>query len=189
MKKLFTILSTIAYISLFSQGTQFLINDDGLSKYVVTEVNNYKKEDLYNKTIEWINRYYKNPKEVIKGTIINDYIRIEGYSDNAFRRPAIGGVVNNPLKYQIEVSFKDGKYKFEVISMEIKNYMFPQFSNNPFMAFNLSKDNEYVRKKNGEYRNTFKYITDIPIFFDKINMDLKTYIESGTTNNKTNNDW
>ncbi len=173
----------------FSQNTEFSITDEGLSKYVIAETKGHSKEELYNKTIEWINRSYKNPKEVIKSTIPNDYIRIEGYSDNVFKRQAIGGTIPTGLRYQIEISFKDDKYKFEVIGIEMKNTLFPSYSSSPFTVLNLAKGNEYVRKKSGEFRNSYKNVGDIPLFFDRLNAQLKTYIESGVSDNKSNNDW
>ena len=64
-------------INIYSQ-TEFKFDKDGFTDFIVGECEGKSQSELYKKAIEWISINYKNPKEVIKATIENDYIRIEG---------------------------------------------------------------------------------------------------------------
>lgn len=190
MKKLL-VLSMITLISFVkAQNKEFEITDDGLTKYVVTEIESVTKEVAYKKTIDWVNREFNTPDKVIKGTIENEYVRIEGISKTAMRYPAIGGIINSPIKFEIEISVKDNKYKFEIISLQEENYMYPRFATDPFMELNfakkLSSGYNPIRKSNGDFRNRYKFASDVPLFFNNLNKKLQEYI-LGT--NKTNDNW
>lgn len=163
-----------------TQTTEFNITDDGLTKFIVTEIPDVSKEKAYKKAIDWVNREFNTPDKVIKGTIENEYVRIEGVSNKAMRYPAIGGIVHMPIKFEIEISLKDNKYKFEIISLKEKNYSFPAFSPDPFIEVDLSnaKRSDYnpVRKSNGEFRYRYKFVSDLPIYFNELNKSLKEYM-------------
>lgn len=179
--KNFLVLSMMALVTFAkSQNTEFNITDDGFTQFIVTEIPDVSKETAYKKTIDWVNREFNTPDKVIKGTIDGEYIRMEGVSNKAMRYQAIGGIIYWPIKFEIEISFKDNKYKFEIISLKEKNYMYPQFSNDPFMELNLSKTKssgyDPIRKSNGKFRSRYKYVTDLPIYFNELNKTLKEYI-------------
>lgn len=190
MKKLLALLMIVLVTFTKAQITEFEITDDGLTKYVVTEIQGVTKEIAYKKAIDWVNREFNTPDKVIKGTIENEYVRIEGISNTAMRYPAIGGIVHSPLKFEIEISMKDNKYKFEIISLKEKNYMYPQFANDPFMEINLAKtiSSGYnpIRKSNGDFRNRYKFVSDIPVYFNDLNNKLKEYMLGS---NQTKDNW
>lgn len=190
MKKQFILYSFVCTVMLFGQNTQFEITDEGLTKYIVTEIPGVAKEVAYKKTLDWINKVFNTPNKVIKGNIENEYVRIEGITENAVRYPIIGGTIFRPIKFEIEVSFKNDKYKFEVKSLKEKNLEYPSVSIVPFKETDFSKTSNLkgynpVRKSNGEFRNWYKYAYDIPIYFNSLNISLKEYI---TEKNK-NDDW
>lgn len=177
----------LSLLNLNAQSTEFTISDEGLTKYIITSIPGVNKADAYKKTINWINKKFNSPDQVIKGTIENEYIRFEGISNNALRFQAIGGIIAQSIKYQIEISFKDDKYKFEVIELQEEDPLFPKLSNSPYTELILSKTNRSngynrVRKPNGEFRNRYKYITDIPFLFNQLNTSLKDYITSSQEN-------
>ncbi|MBL1219377.1 hypothetical protein JET18_00885 [Chryseobacterium sp. L7] len=190
MKIFLTLFLIVLSTILKAQNNEFTITDDGLTKYVITEINGTNKEAAYKKVIDWVNREFDTPNKVIKGMIENEYIRIEGVSNTAMRRPAIGGIILWPIKFEIEISLKDNKYKFEIISLQEEDALFPKFSSSPFTNLDLSKPTKssgynFVRKSNGEFRNRYKYVSDISVYFNNLNGKLKEYI-LGSNNNSDN---
>ncbi|KFF24772.1 DUF4468 domain-containing protein [Chryseobacterium vrystaatense] len=167
--------------ALKAQDKTFNITDEGLAKYVVTDIPGISKEEAYKKVIDWVNRKFNTPQKAIKGMIENQYIRIEAVSESAMRYSGIGGSVYLPIKYEIEISLKDNKYKFEIISLQEKNYLYPQLSSTEFIELNLAKTdgaNGYnrVRKTNGEFRNKYKYASELADYFNSINEKLKIFL-------------
>lgn len=186
MKKILLLFIINITILVSGQETDFKITDQGLSKYVVTKIPGISKEAAYKKTIDWINKKFNTPEKNIKGTIENEYVRIEAISYSAMRYGGIGGAMTKPIKFQIEVSFKDDKYKFEIAELQEENYMYPQFANNSFMNLDLSIKNEGVRKPNGQFRSRYRYADDLVVYFNFLNSKLKDYI---TNTNQTDDNW
>lgn len=186
MKKIITFFLVTITIIVNGQESEFKITDDGLSKYVVTQVPGISKGVAYKKTIDWINKKFNTPEKSVKGTIENEYVRIEAISYSAMRYGGIGGAMTKPVKFQIEISFKDDKYKFEIAELQEENYMYPQFSNSPFMNLDLSIKSEGVRKSNGQFRGRYRYADDLVVYFNFLNSKLKDYI---TNTNQTDDNW
>ncbi|MNF80936.1 hypothetical protein D3C84_631900 [compost metagenome] len=137
------------------------------------------QQELYKKTLDWINTIYNTPKEVIKGQIDNDYIRIEGSATEL-------GANYQPAKYQIEISFKDGKYKFDVLNINqyVPGY---QYIPSSWREFNINDTSNYYRK-DGEIRNGYKYYSiAIPNYFNSLNKSLYDFIANEDTITKKNN--
>lgn len=163
----------------FSQAKEFSFTKDGITDFLVIDVPGQTPESLYSKTLDWINTYYKSPKEVIKATILNDYIRIQGFSRELIVFNILGKKYYD-ASYQIEISFKEGKYKFDVIEVLLLNTM-----SDPNMS--LTNINEYY-KKSGELKGNYKYYPEsFTSFFNKINHDLENFL-NGTTSAKRK-DW
>ena len=83
----------------------------------VFEVNG-DKMTLYNKAINWINTYYKNPEEVIKGKIEGDYLRFDGFQKGLIPVKVLGLTDFHNVRYTIKLNFKDNKVRFKVINAE-----------------------------------------------------------------------
>lgn len=185
MKKI-TILFIIFFAIGSAQNTMFSVSKEkGLTEFVIQEVPGNSASELYQKSLEWINKTYKNPNEVILAKIENDYIRFEGYQQNLFCFNALGAKNCNDVKYQIELSFKDGRYKFGIISLE--DYIKPsQYMNAGWRPSKLSTFGSNCYKNNGEIKPMCKdYVVDVPVYFTKLNGSLNNYISKG--DNK--NDW
>lgn len=178
MKKIiYFLLTTISISNLsFSQETEFKFKKEGFTDFVVTQCEGKTQAELYKKTLDWVSVTYKNPKEVIKAQIENDYIRIEGSSNSLICLNILGKKFNNAT-YQIEISFKEGKYKFDVI--EIRQYTEPsQYGAGGWSEVGLATTEPYYNKK-GEIRGIFKYFPElIPTYFNKLNLELKDYLIS-----------
>ena len=111
MKKIILLLSLLSSSTIiYSQETEFKFVKEGFTDFVITQCEGKTQSELYKKALDWVSVTFKNPKEVIKAQIENDYIRIEGSSKNLVCFNAMGKSCNT-AKYNIEISFKDGKYK------------------------------------------------------------------------------
>lgn len=117
------IVSSIFFIlSLFSFGQldnpeKFEYSENGINDYIVTKVENKSAEQIYCKTISWVKETFENPDKVLKMNIENEKLRINGVSsDLLFVKK-----MKIPLEYIIEIAFKDGKYKFDLISLRTSN--------------------------------------------------------------------
>lgn len=177
-----------------AQVTEFTFdNNKGMTDFIVVNVESKSATEIYKKVIEWIKVTYKNPDKVILSTIENEYVRFEGSSIAVYpvNVPLMGKSYQD-TKYQIEISIKDGKYKFDLIGME--NYISPsQYSRGgwtPNTLFDKNVDKEYldkfIYKKDGTIRSYYKYINDVPVYFNDLN---KSLVESITAAVKKNDSW
>jgi hypothetical protein len=187
MKKLLLGALLLLSVSIFSQSTDFKFTKEGFTDYVVIPIDGKTQADLYKKTLEWVQVTYNTPKEVLKGEIENDYIRIEGVTKNGLCMKTLGLNTCNMVKYQIEISFKDGKYKFDVIKVE--QYLNPsQYSSGGWSEVPI-ETTVYAYKENGDIRNVFKqYPENLETIFNTLNDSLKKFITTNTTTTKTK-DW
>ncbi|MBA5792998.1 DUF4468 domain-containing protein [Flavobacterium sp. xlx-214] len=189
MKKfLLTVLFLNAFMNnSYGQEKEFVFSKERLTDFVVTDFEGKSQSELFRKTLDWVAITYKNPKEVIKAQIENEYIRIEGSSDDIFCIKALGQVGCQEGIYQIEISFKDNKYKFDII--ELKRYIVPsQYVNGGWSNFDLNSNEEYYNKK-GEIRNTYKLFAErIPNYFNNLNSSLKEFVLNDNIPSKSS-DW
>ena len=167
--------------------TQFTITKaEGLSPFIVVKTEGKTKEELYKKTIEWINKNYNKPSEVIKAQVENDYIRFQGVSKEKYCWDALVTFCND-IRYEVEVSFKDGKYKFEVLSLE--DYHVTGASGLRVWGRINYKDSWTHFKNTGEVRKMYaKNIKEITSFFDELSKNLYDYIYNQNDTAKSN-DW
>lgn len=176
-----------------AQETEFTFdNSKGMTDFIVVNVESKSATEIYKKVIEWIKVTYKNPDKVILSTIENEYVRFEGSSSAVYpvNVPLMGKSYQD-TKYQIEISIKDGKYKFDIIGME--NYISPsQYSRGgwtPNTIFNGNADKEFldkfIYKKDGTLRSYYKYIIDVPVYFNDLNKSLVEIITAAVKKNDT----
>ncbi len=197
MKKLLiTLISALTSTLYFGQDatpqqtpppTQFTITKaEGLSSFIVVKTEGKTKEELYKKTIEWINKNYNKPSEVIKAQVENDYIRFQGVSKEKYCWDALVTFCND-IRYEVEVSFKDGKYKFEVLSLE--DYHVTGASGLRVWGRINYKDSWTHFKNTGEVRKMYaENVKQITAFFDELSKSLYDYIYNQNETAKSN-DW
>jgi hypothetical protein len=123
MKKLILIL----LISFSGFAQQFEVTPDGLfakgtekETFVVIDAEGKNASELYNSAINYVNETYKNPNEVLKGKIENEYLRFETFVENFMIVNNSGAKVKINATYTIELKFKDNKIRFEIINLEMK---------------------------------------------------------------------
>ncbi len=159
-----------------AQETEFTFTaDKGMTDFIVTPVEGKTAPEIYKKVIEWIKVTYKNPNEVILSTIENEYVRFEGITNE---------IDNSKYKYQIELTIKDGKYKFDLIGLQFyldTNTYGNMGWNNLKVNFITNSTKEDVKglyRKDGTYRNFLEYVPKTPIFFNNLNKSLSESIVS-----------
>jgi hypothetical protein len=179
MKK-FYLLTFIFYLNLVcAQETEFTFTKDGFTDYVVIQCTDKTKEEIYKKTINWINFTYKNPNKVILAKIENDYIRIQGFASDILCFNTLGKNCYN-ADYQIEVSFKDGKYKFDLIEVNLLGTQ-----SDP--KIELVDMNVYF-KKDGKIKSNYKYFIEPFLkYFNGLNSSLENFIKENAVPQK--GDW
>jgi hypothetical protein len=82
---------------------------------IVVNVDSLKADYLFKKAVNWVQETYKNPDKVLKTKIENEKIRVDGFANNAWWYKTLGMKMSYNMDYSIEVSFKDGKYRFEFV--------------------------------------------------------------------------
>lgn len=158
----------------------FTFNHEGLTpKHVIKEVADKNKKELFDKAINWIKETYNNPDEVIQMTIEGEKLRFKGIQENALCYYAFGIKTCFPAIYTIEIEFKDDKYKFNILTLELINDEAGRVD-----AIDLNDGSGYY-KSNGSVRKQFEYIpTGIENIFNGLYSDLNDYIVS-----EKNDDW
>lgn len=91
-----------------------LRSEDGQKTFVVLSVEGKTAKELYNNAVKYIQRAYKNPDEVLKGSIENEFIKFDSHADKAFvfRKRTVFD-----MNWTTALEFKDGKVKLEFISI------------------------------------------------------------------------
>ena len=141
------------------RGEKFEYLEIGLNDYVVTNIEGKTKEEMYKKAMNWVKETYKNPDAVLKMNIENEKFRINGIASGIIK---VKGISMN-LEYIIEVSFRDNKYRFELISLLYENATdykkMPNFKTNPKLIKNFGNSP-----------------TEIENYFNTLNKSLELFI-------------
>jgi hypothetical protein len=175
MKKL--ILGICLFISFYSYSQELpklKLTPNGVEAIVVA-TDSLKASDMYKKSLNWVQETYKNPDKVIKAKIENEKIRIDGFANNAWWYKALGIKNSYDMEYSLEISFKDGKYKFE--------YTIGQFFADGQKVF---YDFTAFFKKSGEVRSA--YTDAVPSIEETMNSLSLSFYEYVSGNNKKNDD-
>jgi len=115
MRKLVVLLVTVLALNLSSAQEKFRMPTESetylAKQYVVLEEKG-SVEDNYKKVLDFVNRNYNTPSEVIKSTTENKYIRIQGVSDMIIHNKAV------PIKHHLEFHFKQDKIKITLLGLQ-----------------------------------------------------------------------
>ena len=124
MKKLI-ILSAILFSGV-TYGQKLVLTPNGLrdslnreKSYVVLNIEGKSTKQLYDNTVKYINKNYTHPKEAIKGQADGEYLKyVTQVTDSiSFKRCFL--TEKYDMDYTIELNFKDGKVKFEIIDLDM----------------------------------------------------------------------
>ena len=115
MKKIILLLAVLSSSIVLAQNiSQLKLKPNGVEPIVV-EVDSLTASEIYKKALNWVQETYKNPDKVLKANITDEKIRIDGFANPAFWWKSLGIKQTMNMDYTIEISFKDGKYRFEYI--------------------------------------------------------------------------
>ena len=105
---------------------KFTITPDGLkdfynqeNNYLVLEIEDKSAETLYQSAKRYILETYKNPKEVLKADVENDFIRFTTYAPNVGTVNNVGAKFSLDARYATELRFKDGRVKYDITDLEL----------------------------------------------------------------------
>jgi hypothetical protein len=171
MKKIVIGLLMLMSFLLNAQETEFTFTSDkGMTDFIVTTIENKTDDEIYSNTIEWIKINYKTSDEVILSTIDNKFIRFQG-SHYGLVKYLRGTLYTFNSRYTIEISIKDGKYKFDLINIEKFTNQYGWQEADCFMI-----RNKYCYDRKGELKNEYKFHKEIPVYFNNLNLSLKQKI-------------
>lgn len=119
---------TLLFLSAFTFAQKLSVTPNGLrdsadneKSFVVIPAEGKTSKQLYDDTVKYINKTYKSADDVIKGKTDGEYLKFVTYAPSILIMK--NGFVKVPFntKYTIELNFKDGKVKYEIIELEIYN--------------------------------------------------------------------
>lgn len=124
MKKI--ILLTFIAISSISFGQKLVVSPTGLKDanepektFVIINAEGKSSNELYNNAIKYINKNYKSPNDVIKAKTEAEYIKFVTHVENFLVIKNSGAKIFINADYTCELTFKDGKVKFEIITLDM----------------------------------------------------------------------
>ena len=179
MKKLILSLSILAFtLGMNAQNETFTypnnVGDELSGQYIVIEEKGTPQEN-YSKVINYINKTYNTPAEVIKSQINGEYLRIEGIS-GLFKNG--GNIVST--KHSLEFKFKQDRIKLTILNLQEAT-----------QGLNISGYCTYEKthRSNGKIRKTYMdYAVRVVDGLNELSKDIKTGItqESSET---PDDDW
>jgi len=142
-----------------------LVNgNDSTKTYIVLNVEDKTAKQLYDNAINYINHLYKSPDDVIKGKEDGKYLKFITHVSDFTSIPNVLSPTYYDCDYTTELSFKDGKVKYEIIVLDIyviskgiKLYLFISGSSSMFNKNIFNKKGELKRPNNkNDIENYFK---------------------------------
>jgi len=153
-----------------AQDTEFKFSKEGLTDYIVTTYEGSAK-DTYNLALAWVKESSKKGYKIVS-SVEGEKLTIEGGKENFLCSKAGGTNVCSYGAFTIQISFKEGKFKFEAIGLTEK----PNNSTT-VIAHDLNDFSEYYNK-DGSLK---KYKDDVPAayetLFNDLNKSLVTFMD------------
>lgn len=156
-------------------------NEEGFTDYSTVKIDSINRADLYKLVKNWVKDTYNTPSEVIKSEIENSKIRIEGISSNLITQKVLGSTFAYDGTYSIEISVRDGKYKFDPIMLKYysppSQYSAGGYINIPINAETLSSYYTQKGSKKGQLKKMWRTIpSNVESLFNDLNLSLFHYI-------------
>lgn len=170
MKLKALLLTAFLSASAFAQDTQFKFSKEGLTDFIVTAYDGSAK-DTYNLAQAWVKENSKKGY-VVTASVENEKLTIQGGKENFLCSKAGGTTVCTYATFTIEISFKDGKFKFDAVGLSEK----PN-NGTTVIPHDLNDFSEYYNK-DGSLK---KYKEDVPAayeaLFNDLNKSLVTFMD------------
>jgi hypothetical protein len=170
MKVKALLLMAFISVSTFAQDTEFKFSKEGLTDFIVTTYEGSAK-DTYNLALAWVKENSKKGFKIVS-SVEGEKMTIEGGKENFLCSKAGGTNVCTYGTFTIEISFKEGKFKFEAVGLSEK----PNNSTT-VVTHDLNDFSEYYNK-DGSLK---KYKDDVPAayetLFNELNKSLVTFMD------------
>jgi hypothetical protein len=173
MKTLYLItLLTISTLLNAQELPKLNLTNKGVSPIIIN-VDSTNAQQLYKRSLDWINDVYKNPKSVVKADITNEKLRVNGVAKNAYFFKSLGMKTEFDIEYTLDLEFKDNRFRLTYTVESV--YFSNEKSSFPY--------NEYFNNE-GELRKSYK---DVKPSLEKTMNDLVLSIYDFIKKPKT--DW
>ena len=116
MKKIILILLVLCSLTGNAQDSipKFQVTPDGIAP-IVLQLNSMAVSDIYKKTLNYVQEYYKNPKEVLKADIPNELVRINGFKKEAWaQKLPMTPIFYYDMDYTLEIEMKENKVRLSL---------------------------------------------------------------------------
>ena len=120
------ILLSLIVLSTLTYGQSLSVTPNGLvdsqnneKKFVVINAEGKTASQLYDNAVKYINKTYKSPEDVIKGKTEGEYLKFITHVSNFLVVNNSGAKIMIDANYTIELNFKEGKAKFEIIELDM----------------------------------------------------------------------
>ncbi len=164
--KLITLL--LVFIGLNSFGQKYTVTPNGLrdvndseKTFVVLNAEGKTAKQLFDNAVKYINKNYKNPEAVIKGKTEGEYLKYITHVSDFLLINNSGAKILIDANYTTELSFKDGKIKFEIIELD----MYAQTGNYKVLFAGGAFDGYPIYNKKGELKREDTK-TEIELYFN-----------------------
>lgn len=116
----------LGFLYSFSYGQTLVVTPEGLRNteelektFVVINVEGKTAKELYDASVKYIHKTYQDPDHVIKGNIENDFLSFSTHQPNFMTIKVSFLKLDYTIDYTCALSFKEGKVKFEITSIEM----------------------------------------------------------------------
>jgi hypothetical protein len=182
MKKIFY--SALLIISTLSYSQNFVVTPNGLKNaedveksFVVIPVEGKTAKQIYDDMIKYVNKNYKGGEEVIKGRTEGEYLKFKTYAPNFASLKNGWTKVNLKAEYTTELSFKDGKVKYEIIDLKmISDANYELFFTGGGMTF-------FIYNKNGDLKREETKV-EIEKYFNNNIESISNYLKGKVVEDK-----
>lgn len=185
MKK--TVLLLLMLFSFYANAQKLVLTPTGFKDsanvekdYIVLNIEKKTAKELYDSVVKYINLNYKNPKEVIKGSVESDFIKFETYVPDFPLVKSLGVNMDMGTRYTTILSFQDNKIKYEITNLIIKNIQGAAVNVSGSAMSGIS-----IFNKAGDIKRN-----DVKIQLENyFNENIESIIKSISNENKAKKDW
>jgi hypothetical protein len=165
----------LATISIATRAQNFIITPKGLTnaadsskRYIVINVDSVSARDLYTRVYSYIQRTWKNPEFTNNGRIEGELLHVKNYAADAIvARGNLGMKLYLNLRYSLNLDFKTGKVRYEIVDLNINTTADNGTSNSYYIPYTkglvwclYNKDGTVPKKGEGTKDQLEKYFND-----------------------------
>nr|WP_315180422.1 DUF4468 domain-containing protein [uncultured Flavobacterium sp.] len=151
-------------------------SEDNEKSFVVIPVDGKNAKQIYDDMVKYINKTYKGGEEVITGKTDGEYLKFKTFVPN-FASLKNGMKIYFKANYTTELSFKDGKIKYEIIDIKMTN------DSNYELYFTGSGFSFYIYDKNGKLKREETKI-EIEKYFNENISSISNFLNSKVIEDK-----